>query len=1381
MRPFYKLIIISFLCISNSTVYSQNKRFHHITSKDGLSQSEVYCFLKDSRGFMWFGTVDGLNRFDGYEIKIFNIEKNNPTSLSNNTIRSILEDKFGRIWIGTDDGLNMYNPKSETIEQIIPVSISSQKLSIRALLIYNEYLYLGTERGLFRIKIKESYPKEQLVDLQKISLNSITKDLNFNILTLKQSNLGGFWLQTSSTICRIIIESYSSKAVNVETVLSGSSFGFFDLIEDSTENLWITTTAEGLLRYNLKSKEKTFFKSSDTNFSISSLKCSSIVLDNNGNIWVGTFDNGINLIPNDQKNNYEIQFKQIKHNPYNPSSLNSNLIRKIYLSSDNILWVGTIGAGINYHDVEQKNFNHFRINSLTNNGSNFIRAVFVNNDNLWAGTHSNGLYEIDKNTRKIKKLGLGNMSVFYIAHFEDDRYFVCTEEGLFFIKYSKGSLKILNQLKTKAAFYITKGNQNYYWLATYQGLFRLKILNDQLIIDKNYPLITFENSSPENCRVLYFDHDKNELLVGTEGGGLHILRLDENQEVVLDKKYKSSSEKGAISNNYIRSIIKDSFGNIWIGTYEGLNLIQKNKITGEIVFKVFTKKDGLPNNMINSILEDNEKCLWIGTNNGLSRFSITSNSFLNYFESDGIQSNEFSEHSTFKTNNGEIVMGGINGITTFFPSKITKSYRLPQTTITDFYIDNIRIKPSQKVDKHIPLKKGIAISDTITLLPNQNNIGFSFSSMLFPNVEKVKYAFMLEGFDKNWQYTDESTKYANYTNLDFGKYYFRVKSSNGDGIWEENGEKVFIHILTPFKYSWYAYTIYALIIILLLVFSSYYSIIRYNTKNKLLLEKEHNKKIQSLNKLRTQFFINISHDLRTPLTLIKGPLESVIKEKNLDTEIKEKLILVKRNVNRLNYLIEQLLDVRRAEKEKLKTKIKDHDFIEFTKNEISHFNFAIQKKGLKYKVSSTVDELIVGFDKGMLSKVYFNLISNAIKYTDSGKIDILIETVHKKSFEILKNSNYETFVKVEVKDTGKGIAKNQLDKVFKRFYQEDTTYGKGYGIGLSHSFQLIDAHNGYIEADSEENQGTTIRFFIPKINQIDNQQKETIIGEDDIYRSDDSDILNKIPSQTKKTLKTILVVEDNADMRIYLKSELSNTYHILEAEDGIRGLRMAENQDVDLIVSDVMMPNMDGMTFCKKVKSNIKTSHIPFILLTAKTDKKSKYDGIETGADDYISKPFEIEYLALRIKNLLDSREQLRKIFQSRETILEPSSVTLNSIDEKFLNDLLKALEKGIPESEFSVSSLETDLGMSHSNFYRKVKSLTGKSGKELLNEMRMKRAKQLLLDNDNIRIDEISTLVGFSNPKYFGKTFKETFGISPSEMKKSNKSSENEESKNED
>jgi len=458
--------------------------------------------------------------------------------------------------------------------------------------------------------------------------------------------------------------------------------------------------------------------------------------------------------------------------------------------------------------------------------------------------------------------------------------------------------------------------------------------------------------------------------------------------------------------------------------------------------------------------------------------------------------------------------------------------------------------------------------------------------------------------------------------------------------------------------------------------------------------------------------------------------------------------------------------VRKAESRKLSPQFESQDIVDFTKQEVDHFTYAILKKGLHLNINSDPDEIIISFDPMMIAKVYFNIISNALKYTDKGEITISIQKVNRQATAILKDSNFLSFVKIAISDTGIGFSKEQANKIFERFYQNKSQGEKGYGIGLSHTLQLIEAHNGFIEAESKENIGTTISFYIPDVNFITLGAQKTTGSQEDIYIND-PEIQNENTLMHDEAAKTILIVEDNADMRKYINMELKKEYNILEAEDGLDGIDKAEQHEIDLIISDVMMPNMDGIKFCEHIKSNIKTSHIPVILLTAKADIKTKYEGIETGADDYILKPFDMDYLVIRIKNLLQSRENLRKFFQENKWSLKPNDVTVTSLDEKFINQLMEVIERGIPNSEFSVNSLETEMGMSHSNFYRKIKNLTGQSGKEILNDMRMKRAKQLLINNKDIRIDEVAYMVGFSIPKYFGKSFKETFGVSPSQIRK--------------
>jgi len=1342
---------------------SQSRRFKQLTFADGISQSEIYSFLKDSRGFVWFGTVDGLNRYDGYNIEIFNTNKNDTNSLSNNTIRSLAEDQMGRIWIGTDDGLNVYDPITELIYQVKIKSIE-KKFPVWSLTIDDGYVLVGSAIGLWRANIRSTNIKEIGAGFQHFVNYSYNQEPDNVIRAIVKCKLGGNWIITSNNISRIIFQQNSNDPVFIEDFTINPNQR--TAAEDSTGNLWIATTQNGLIRYNPHTKATDNFISDGTTNGPSSNNCSSLAVDKNGNLWVGTGDRGLNLIRFEDLNKSKIYFEPVQNKPLDASSLNSNLIYSLYVSPDNLLWVGTIGAGINIFNPRQKEFTHYKFREPNQDlsNSNFIRAVCADNQNrIWTGTHGNGLFIYDRENDKFQKLGFETQSIFHISNYKDDKYFICSGMGFHLVELRNNQLKILAGIDDNASFFVEKSKADVYWIASLNGLFRIKVADDKIITLEKYNETTTPRISTNNSRVLFYNQSNNTLYLGTEGGGLNVITLDNNHYPEKIKVYQKNNEPNSISNNYIRAIIKDSRQNIWIGTYEGLNKAISESNTGDISFKTYTKTDGLPNNMIQLIAEDENQTLWIGTNGGLSHFIPEENRFITYTVNDGLQSNEFSEHTVFKKPDGEIILGGINGINAFYPSQINVNSSPPKTTITGFYLFNEKVNALEKIGKKTPLKTSITLTDTIVLLPQQKNFGFEFSAMIYPNAEKIRYAYMLRGFDNDWQYTDASNRIANYTNLRHGKYTFKVKSTNTDGIWEDAPREIFVHIQTPFVYTWFAYLLYFLIIILILLYFSHFTIIRYTTKKKLLLESDHNEKIHELDVLRTKFFINISHDLRTPLSLISGPLDVLLQNKKLSNDVSEKLQLIKRNVKRLNYLIEQLLDVRKAESGRLSAKLNKEDIVSFTKEELAHFSYAVKQKGLELNLKSKPEKIIAGFDQSMMSKVFFNIISNAVKYTSKGKIEINIEKVYRDKHEILKNDPCNWFVKVEVRDTGMGIPKEQSIKIFERFYQGQQQRGKGYGIGLSHTKELIDAHKGYIEAESIEEVGTTIRFFIPDVEIQDETEKMKDISTEDIY-FDAEGVSVVEEEQALVSAKTILIVEDNVDMRSFIKSELKKDYIVIEAGDGLEGLKKAVEYMPDLIVCDVMMPNMDGIELCEKLKTKIETSHIPFILLTAKVDEETRYDGIETGADDFISKPFQMDYLLIRIKNLLESREVLRKLFQ-KSNVLEPSAVTVTSVDEKFLSSLIKAIDEGISDSDFSINSLESKLAMSHAKFYRKITSLTGQSGQELLQNMRMKRARQILSDKKGLRISEVAYMVGFTNPKYFSKCFKETFGFAPSEL----------------
>ena len=1361
-------VVILFLAYQ-TIGFSQPRLFQHITNEDGLSQSEVYTFLEDSRGFMWFGTVDGLNQYDGYNITIYNTDKSNPNSISNNTIRSLAEDNFGRIWIGTDDGLCVYNPLSEKIYQVgIEIIDDDVSFQIRSIIVDKNYLLLGTSLGLLRAKINTTNLEQIGQNFKRVKYSENNQDRVFDAIRCKD---GSIWFITSKALYGTVFQSETSDPWVIENLKYNYFINNVGLVEDKYGNLWIITHSNGFIRYSPSTKKLDRFIENFPNRTIVSSMYSSAAADNNDNLWIATRDKGLLFLDAKWLNDKNPQFENIQNIPSLENSLNSNLIYSLYVSKNNLLWVGTIGMGINIYDPQQKRFNPLKIemhNEDVQSSSNFIRSVYNDKeDNIWLGTHNNGLYIFNRKYNTFRKAGFGNQAIFYICDIGDGIVLICSSSGVSLVQLVNNGIKIISTSNSTAHFFACKSKDNTLWLANLEGVARCRIVNGKLKAEKVYDINTDPGISLNNCRVLYYNEEKNELLLGTEGGGLNILKLDEQQNVTAVLVFKKTSLPNSISNNYIRSITKDSDGNFWIGTYEGLNRLLCDSLSGEISFKSYTKRDGLPNNMIQLIVEDNQKMLWIGTNGGLSRFDSKKEHFVNYSASEGLQSNEFSEHTVFKKPNSEIIVGGTEGINIFNPENIHSNNIPPKTTITGFYLFNKKVEISAGKKRATPLSKSIVLTDTIVLKPNQTSFAFDFSAMLHSNPGKVKYAYMLEGFDENWNYTDAKDRKANYTNLRYGKYIFNVKSTNADGIWEESPHQIYVNIRTPFVYTWLAFAIYILAILLIIIYLTNYSVIKYTTKRKIILENDHNKKLRELDELRNRFFINVSHDLRTPLTLISSPLDLVLKEKNLPSEVINHLNLAQQNVKKLRYITEQILDFSMSEAGVLSPKRQSHDIVSFIKKEATHFTYAVRSKGLEFFIISNEPAIHTAFDADMLSKVIFNLLSNAVKFTHKGEIKIRIEKASQELPERLKSSKFDSFIKIEIQDTGEGIESYELDKIFDRFYQGKGKTEKGFGIGLSHCKDMIEALEGMIEATSEKGVGTTIRFLIPDIKPDDKPEKEFISGtSEDVYVERVNDTNGDDTSPDNDNLQKLLIIEDNPDMRSFIRNELRKEYKVIESKDGIDGLEMAERFAPDLIISDIMMPRLNGIEFCKKIKSDIRTSHIPVILLTAKTDTPTKYQGIEMGADDYISKPFEMEYLLLRIKNLLKSREQLRRLFQINNS-LDPSAVTVSSLDEKFLSQLLKELENGISNPDFTVNSLESNMGMSHSNFYRKIKSLTGQSGKDILLNMRMKRAKQILTDNKGIRISEVAYMVGYVNPKYFSHNFKDFYGVLPSEITK--------------
>ena len=1357
----------------NLSGFSQTMRFKNISVLDGLSQSEVFSILEDSKGFMWLGTMNGLNKYDGYTFTIYNTERGDPNSLINNTIRILEEDNHGRMWIGTDNGICLYDQKQELIHQMNIPGYENALLGIRSIIINEDTMWVGTSDGLFKANIgSENLLKIKLTFKKIRNIGGTLYDDDVDVKSLALCKDGGLWLASNSFVSKIKLKNGNDVATVLDTININT---FKRIVLDKNGNLWGTLMNNGMYRYNATRKKIDIFSFDKNNpNSISSNLISAFAFDRDDNLWIGTKDNGINVLSADQLLSDTLSFTHIHSDPFNPNSLHSNLIYHLYFDHNGLLWIGTIGSGVDVYNPNQKAFNHYQIPPSSTNQrkpSNFIRSVHIDQANrIWLGTQNNGLFIFDRNKKKYSKIGFETDAVYYIYGDDSDKMIICSSSGVTLVSYKNSKLHILDYIHIGPSFHIVQTTKNSYFAATFNGLLHFQLEGENLIELKLYNSETIPALSHKNSRVLLYEKETNILWIGTEGGGLNLAYLDEDATPKIIHIYKKEEAFNTISSNYIRAIIKSSEKNIWIGTYEGLNKLIRNDITGAISFKSFTVKDGLPNNMVQLIEEDNLGNLWLGTNGGLVKFKQDTNktNITVYKVSDGLQSNEFSEHTSFKRWDGEIAVGGIGGINTFYPEEIITNHLQFQPVLTSIYVGTEKISVGQEKRGNKILSKSLSITDSIALLPKQNDFRLEFSAMQFYDAKKIKYAYLLEGYDKDWNVSNE--RYANYTNIRHGKYLFKVKATNDDGLWAENTTTLFIHIKTPITLTWYAISLYVIVFVLFIYYLAHLAFIRKDTTRRILLVNEHNQKLQELNVLRTKFFINISHDLRTPLTLISGPLESIMRNSNIEVGIKEKLEIINRNVKRLRYLTEQLLDIRRAEAGKLVPKLQSINIVEFAQNESNHFEFAIESKQLELNIIAEKSDIYVDADPDMLSKIFFNLLSNALKYTNKGEINIKIRIVNRdKTGEAKKLQEY---TQVEIQDTGIGISEGYKERLFERFYQNDKKHGKGYGIGLSHCKDLIEAHSGIIEIDSEKDVGTTIRFLLP-IAVHPNLNEVTEEVEYEFYSEQTSKQINAKPdiqliSEKEPNRNKVLVVDDNNDMRSYIKSVLEKEFLVFEAVDGSDGLNKTNELLPDLIISDIMMPNVDGIEFCKILKTDVKTSHIPVILLTARVDSETKYQGLEIGADDYVSKPFDIDFLVLRIKNLLKSRAQLRELFQNSSK-LEPALVTVTSLDEKFLTKLMHVIEKGIPDERFTVANLENEMGMSHANFYRKLKSITGMSGKEILLDMRLKRAAQLLKDNPKMRISDVGYMVGFINPKYFSKCFKQKYGTIPSDFEEYN------------
>jgi signal transduction histidine kinase/DNA-binding response OmpR family regulator/streptogramin lyase len=985
------------------------------------------------------------------------------------------------------------------------------------------------------------------------------------------------------------------------------------------------------------------------------------------------------------------------------------------------LWIGTEGGGLNFLDRKTNQFKFYKANALNQFSitANNIKSVIKDRKNtLWIGIHDGGVNYLDLNRKpyQFKSIDFPKSS-----------------------EFSLKGLKVLHLLED------VNGN---IWIGTLTG--------GVIVYNTKTKKLTKLDKDIRTIMCIAQSRVPNILIIGGDNG-IEEVDINSLQKTKIDLLGKGS----LIESPYVNSIFIDNFNNYWVGT-EGQGLYKYNPNRKES--KNFGLDEGIPSDIIYGILSDNNGNLWISSNYGITRFNSASEAIKNFTYSDGLQGNEFNYGSYFKTKNNELFLGGINGLTYFNPSDIQKNTYIPKVDIHNINVNNA---PYLKITD--------SISD-ITLNYNQNDFSINFSVLSYMQSEKNQYAYKLEGLDEEWNYINANK--ATFTNLKSGNYTFKIKASNNDGVWNTEGASINIYIKPPFWKTWWAYSIYALIFIGLIVYVRSSILLRIAQKKELENERIERERIEETNKLKLKLFTDVSHEFRTPLTLITGPLERMISKNVGDKFIQEQHHIMNKNAKILLQLINQILDFRKNESGKIFLQASKSNIVPFIKDVKESFKALAQDKNVNYQFNTSKKKIEVWFDQIKLKKILFNLISNAFKFTkDNNDLVVNIHTTSK-----VENNKEVEYVVIEIINFVSVIPESHIKLIFDRFYQLDrNNMNMGSGIGLSLTKSLVELHKGFIEVDSSKEQGTCFSVYLRlgkdhlteedillEPENITNQNflNDLTDSQNSLLQIDKSDMLPV--KENQKTLETILIVEDSIDVQDFIKSIFIQKYNVITANDGKQGYEKALKNKIDLIISDVSMPEMDGFELCEKIKTTLITSHIPVILLTARTSQTHKERGYSNGANTYITKPFNPNILETRVDNLLKTRASLIKKFK-KDIVLNPKELTITSTDEIFLQKAIKVVEKNITNPNFNTNMFIDLMNMSRTVLYTKLKALTGQNLSTFIRVLKLKRAGQLIIKTD-MNISQIAYDVGFNDIKYFRKCFKDFFNELPSKYRTNHK-----------
>lgn len=1346
-------------------------KFDRLGKEQGLTSGSVQTILQDYQGFMWFGTRDGLFRYDGIITTAFKHDRYDSTSLGNNSIFVILEDHENVLWLGTaGGGLNRYDRQAENFRRLRhdPDNPNSLSADVVSALYEDESgaIWAGTWEGLNRLDRNRKTITRYVHDPND------PKSMNRNwVRSLCKDSSGWLWIGTEWGTSRLdpnreYFTHYYSDLDNPNT-LSGNNIN--SIVNDQAGNIWLGGWG-GINRFDFEQGHFIRYVNEGT--------ISAMFVYPDGDIWFGS-EKGIFRF--DYKTN---QLEKINRDKNEAYSLIGNSTNAFYLDQNNILWLGG-GKGVHRLDKGQFRFKQIVRKSEIDNDLIYKRISAVYEDragDIWMSTtDGNNFNDPLRITKYERKSGLYNSRIPGLPQSEFRKggavnQIFQDQLGIFWFAMWNGLLRYDPVHKKSKYFYHDSDNPkslsgNYVkvvhedqngtlWMGTSQegsgGLNKFDREKEQFTRFDLFPKERRPKGyGPRSNGVTAISEDSTgRLWVSTQGGG--IAAFDTDTDTFTSYKHDPDN-LNSLSHGWVGVVHVDREGMVWAAPwYGGLNKL--DPASGKVT--AYGEKNGLIGSHIDNILSDDHGNIWVTTESKLARFNPIKEIFEIFDEKDGAINKWYFSNAEFMNKKGELFFAGENGVVYFHPDSILPNPHVPPVVITKFTRYN-----SGTAEKQAIVEAGMPVKKTVNLTYQDHTLSFEFAALNYRNPEKNQYAYMLEGFNDDWVYIGHKQD-VTFTNLDPGRYRLRVKGSNNDGVWNEEGIALEINIAPPWWQTWWAYIAY-----FLLAFGILYGLRRYELNRQALRHDLNIKDIEASNlrevdRLKSRFFANISHEFRTPLTLIKGPVNQLL-EGEYQGDTTEQYQMIIRNCNRLLRMVNQLLDISRLESGKIQLQATAQDIVALTRQLTMAFESLAGIRDILLQFTGPKTPVTVYLERQHYEKIIINLIFNALKFTpDNGKINVSV-------------SASDENVAVVVKDSGIGITAENLPFVFDRFYQAEKSekYSSGSGLGLALSKELVELHHGNIDVVSDIGEGTTFTVSLPlgkahltTAEIVTDNGHSTDIPDITEFQDSFHRLDKKAPGKSAKQRRLlvgkkspiVLVVDDNADMRTHIRELLKTSYTIIEAVDGRDGIAKAAKYHPDIIISDVMMPGIDGFQFCDKIKTDQKTSHMPVILLTARASRESKLEGLETGADDYLTKPFDAEELSVRLKNLLVQRQRLWDRFR-HDLSVQPKEITITSLDEKLLQQALMIVEKNIANTDFQIDDFCSEMGMSRSTLNRKLRALTGLSTNQFIRTLRLKRASQLLA-NKSATIVEIAYEVGFNNPSYFAECFRAQFGKSPSE-----------------